>query len=121
MSLRVRTLFIIGVVLLALLLILYFTTQTILVRSFGQLEEQNAREHLQRALNTIQDQITSLSSTVFDYAYWDDTYTFMEDRNQEYVDTNLANVYLVNLGMNLVAYITPEGEPAYVKAVDLES
>src|SRR5262249_23341120 len=120
MSLRVKTLFIIGVVLVSLVVALYVITQTVLVRSFSQLEEQNAREHVQRALNALQDQMTALSTTVFDYSFWDDTYTFMEDHNQEYIDANLQNSFLVNLGMNLAAYIGTDGEQVFVRSIDLE-
>jgi PAS domain S-box-containing protein len=121
MSLRLKTLFSIGVVLIVLVIILYVITQTVLVRSFEQLEEQNAREHVQRALNTLNDQLANLSASNLDYAFWDDTYQFMEDRNQDYIDANLDNIFLVNLGLNLEAFITPEGETLYAKTVDLNS
>jgi len=121
MSLRIKTLFIIGAVLAGLVLILYLITQTILVRSFAALEEQNTREHVERALTALNDQIATLSATNLDYAFWDDTYQFIVDRNQDYIDANLDNVFLANLGLNLEAFITPEGEIAYIKVIDLES
>lgn len=121
MSLRVKTLFIIGVVLASLVLILYLITQTVLVRSFEALEEQNTRENVQRALTALNEQIDTLSASNLDYAFWDDTYQFMADRNQDYLDANLDNIFLINLGINLEAFITPEGETVYVKAVDFNT
>ncbi|MEO8608709.1 MAG: CHASE4 domain-containing protein [Chloroflexota bacterium] len=121
MSLRIKTLLIIGGVLAALVLILYIITQTVLVKSFDQLEEQNAREHVQRALNTLSDQLNTLSSNTFDYAFWDDTYQFVQDSNQDYITANLDNVFLVNLGVNLEAFIDPDGKTVFIKAVDLQT
>jgi len=121
MSLRLKTLFIIGLILIGLVLIIYLITQTVLVRSFVQLEEQNARENVQRAINTLNDQLATLSATNLDYAFWDDTYQFIEDRNQDYIDANLDNVFLVNLGISLEVFVTTGGETAYSKAVDLNT
>jgi PAS domain S-box-containing protein len=121
MSLRIKTLLIIGGVLAALVLILYIITQTVLAKSFDQLEEQNVREHVQRALNTLSDQLSTLSSSSLDYAFWDDTYQFMEDHNEDYVTANLDPVFFANLGVNLEAFISPEGETVFIKAVDLDT
>lgn len=121
MSLRVKTLFIIGAVLASLVLILYLITQTVLVRSFEALEEQNTRDHVERALTALNEQIDTLSANTFDYAYWDDTYQFVADRNEDYIVANLDNVFFINLGVNLEAFISPEGETVYIKTVDLQT
>lgn len=121
MSLRIKTLLIISGVLAALVLILYVITQTVLVKSYDQLEEQNVREHVQRALNTISDQLTTLSASNLDNAFWDDSFQFMEDRNQDYITANLDSVFFANLDVNLEAYISPEGETVFIKAVDIET
>jgi PAS domain S-box-containing protein len=121
MSLRVKTLFIIGAVLASLVLILYLITQTVLVRSYEGLEEQNTHDHVERALIALNEQIETLSANTFDYAYWDDSYQFMVDRNEDYVIANLDNVFFINLGVNLEAFISPEGETVYIKTVDLQA
>jgi PAS domain S-box-containing protein len=119
MSLRIKTLLIISGVLAALVVILYIITQTVLAKSFDQLEEQNVREHVQRALNTLDDQLNTLSSSSSDYAFWDDTVQFMQDRNEDYITANLEPVFFANLGVNLEAFVNPEGETVFIKAVDL--
>ncbi len=121
MSLRVKTLFIISAVLASLVLILYLITQTVLVKSFEALEEQNTREHVERALTAINEQIENLSANNLDYAFWDDTYNYMVDRNEDYIVDNLGNVFFINLGLNLEAFVTPEGEMVYIKVVDLQT
>ncbi|MBZ0290804.1 MAG: HAMP domain-containing protein, partial [Anaerolineae bacterium] len=121
MSLRIKTLLIISGVLAALVLILYIITQTVLARSFDQLEVQSVQEHVQRALNTLSDQLSVLSGNNLDYAFWDDTFAFMEDRNEDYLTANLDAVFFANIDVNVEAYISPEGEMVYIKAVDLQT
>jgi hypothetical protein len=55
-----------------------------------------------------------------DYAAWDDTYTFVVDRNQEYVEKNLVDSTFINLGLNLILIVNPSGEIVFQKGFDLQ-
>ncbi len=121
MSLRTKTLIIIGAILAGLIAILLVASQTVLLRSFEQLEEQNTREDVQRFLNALSDQLAQLSSTAADYAVWDDTFAFVRDGSKDYVQINLGDDTFSNLGVNLMAFVDAGGAVIFSKTVDLES
>jgi sensor domain CHASE-containing protein len=97
MSVRIRTLLIVGGVLLSLVLALIISAQLIVTRGFEQLEADQARDNIERVNNAVSEEIARLNSTNGDWAYWDDTYQFIEDANPDYIESNLAVETLVNL------------------------
>jgi len=90
-----------------------------LLGSFLSLEQQDIRQHVERAANALNDDIATLEQTTADYAGWDDTYAFMEDRNQKYIATNYVDETLSNNRLNLVLLVDPSGTVVFGKAFDL--
>ena len=121
MSLRNRTLLTVGGVLLLLVVALIIAAQMILVSGFEQLEDKNAREHVERVTNTINDEISAMLSTTADWAHWDDTYNFILGENDTYVEDNLSSDTLINLDVNLMIFINTEGEIIFSRAIDTDS
>lgn len=121
MSLRKKTLLIVLAVAVSLNIIVYGTSQTVLITSFQQLEEQNARQNVQRALNTMGDELERLSATTRDYARWDDSYAFIQGQDGEFPTNNLPDDVFTNLGLNLAVFVNNAGETVFIKAVDLQS
>ncbi len=121
MSLRRKTVLILLAVIVSLNLILYATAQIMLLDSFAQLEAQTASQNAQRARATLDAELANLSASAGDYARWNDTYTFIVDRNPEYIAGNLQADFFVNLGLNLMAFVNTEGKIVFIRAVDLQS
>lgn len=121
MTLRRKTLAIIGLVLVFPIVILYIASQTILLASYEQLEQQNMTRNVQRAINTLNNILGSLSTNTSDYAFWDESYRFIQDGNEDYITSNLNDPAFVNLGLNLMVFANAENEVVFKKAVDLET
>jgi signal transduction histidine kinase/CheY-like chemotaxis protein/HPt (histidine-containing phosphotransfer) domain-containing protein len=68
--------------------LLYLTAAGIVSISTRASEEEAARLNLQRVTDAIAEQIRYLGRSAADYAAWDDTYRFMQDRNRSYVESN---------------------------------
>src|SRR5690349_11064029 len=100
MSLRIKTLLILGGVLAALFAVLYVLSQRVLADSYADLEEQAVAQNVQRLRYSLDDELDSLGRAVRDWSQWDDTYQFIEDGNQAFIDDNMGDVFLVNLGVN---------------------
>src|SRR5688572_17080927 len=115
MTLRRKTLLVIGLALAGLILLLYATASAVLLNSFNDLETETAERNLERASNAIDERIAALDVITEDYAGWDDTYSFMSDRNQAYLDDNYYNESLVDLGVNLVAFYDVAGDRVFGK------
>ncbi len=121
MSIRKQTLFIIFSIMLLLVLILYGTSETFLLGSFVNLEERMILQNVNRVQLALSSDIDQLNSTLGDWAPWNDTYAFIVDRNQRYIDANLNVETLANLRLNLVLFIDANGQLVFAKAVNLQT
>jgi len=121
MTLRRKTIAIIGATHLGLIMLLYAVAQIILLSGFAQLEDQGIHEDIERARSTFADELARLEATTADYAHWDDTYAFVQDGNSAYIEANLSSETFANLGVNLAAFVNAQGEVVFARAFDLGS
>ena len=121
MTLRKKTLYIIGVTFLSLILILYFISENILLDGLAEIEEENTHQSVERALSALSCDLSSLETTVDDWASWDDTYAFIEDTNPDYIESNLTDETFIGLGLNFMLFIDTSGEIVFGKALDLHN
>ena len=109
MTLRKKTLSIVSLILIALLVVLYVSSTTIVMGGFARVEDENTRRNVERALDAYTDEVAKLNITANDWASWDATYTFIEDGNQEYIDQNVSEATTARLGLSVLAYINSSG------------
>jgi signal transduction histidine kinase len=119
-TLRAKTLVILTATLAGLLLIMYLSLRFILLESFIALEQQSIQQNVERAINALSDDITTLDRTTLDYASWDDTYAFMADGNQEYLENYVDTTFSSNR-LNLVLIVNNDGQSIFAKAFDLNA
>ena len=84
MTLRTKTLGIIGIMLAALIGALFATSVSVFLKGFLQVEQDDTRKNILRAVAAYDEEIASLNFTSLDWASWDDTYAFIEDENETY-------------------------------------
>jgi len=58
----------------------------------------------------IDNEKETLNSILKDWAYWDDTYNFINDHNPSYITANLNEESLENLSLNMMVFINQAGE-----------
>ncbi len=75
-------------------------------------------ERVQHAVSTEQD---SIDYMVQDWACWDDTYEFIEDKNQNFIDVDLQNQTLAGIKVNVMVFVNNAGTIVYAKAVDIDT
>lgn len=121
MGLRKKTLITISTALILMVLIIYSITSTILLGGYAKLEKENALLSMDKAMKVIDDELNQLKSTVGDWAPWNDTYVFVQNKNQKYIDYNLMDSTLVNLHVNFLLFINTAGEIVYCKYINLET
>lgn len=121
MSLRLKTLIIIGATLACLFTILFAASKLIILRSFARLEDKNSRDNIQRALNAWSDGLAMLDTKLVDWSAWDDTYAFIEDENEDYTRSNLVPSTFTNQGVNLLLFINSSGRIVFEKGYDLNT
>jgi signal transduction histidine kinase len=102
-----------------MILIMYVGAQFILMDNYAALEKQRAEVNVKRGLSALSTVLSALDSTASDWAGWDDTYTFIQDSNDDYIESNLVDDTFVTLGLNIMLFINSEGNVVYGKAFDL--
>lgn len=110
MSVRRKTLLVVGLTSISLLIILLLVSQFILLRGFDGLQEDAVKQNVQRTQNVIANEIESINTLAGDWAYWDDTYNYIQDRNEAYIASNLGDESIGNLKLNLLIYTDPKDQ-----------
>lgn len=118
-SLRTATLRVITIVLTALLALQALTSEFIIGRSFRNLEERSVQSSMQQTLRTLQNESDALSGNTRDYAAWDPTYEFVEQRNLDYIATHVTNDALLSIRASYIAFLTASGEVIYTRRQSL--
>jgi signal transduction histidine kinase len=121
MSIRRKTLLIIGFTLICLIAALYIVSQVIFLTRFVELEAQSVRRNVERALNALQDEMTSIHATNQEWAHWTDSYNFVEDLNTNYSEGNTHIGVFRTYGLNMMLYADLEGEIVFQRSFDLVS
>ncbi len=67
----------------------------------------------------IENEEENFNSILKDWAYWDDTYNFINDRNPNYVTVNLNDETLENLSLNMMVFVNQAGEVVGADDFDL--
>ncbi|MRR33993.1 response regulator [bacterium] len=117
---RSKFLILISAGLVSLLIFLLFSARYILLASYTELEEREARSNVERVLNAMSEETASITSLAVDYADWDDSYSFVRDGNEEFIRKNLSVESFHNLGMNLIMYVDTGGKWVFARCYDLE-
>ncbi|MGZ5486594.1 MAG: diguanylate cyclase, partial [Nitrososphaeraceae archaeon] len=69
----------------------------------------------------LNNKIDSMLTTSQDWSSWDDTYYFISDGNQDYIDSNLVDENYINLRLNFFALIDNNKNIKYIGLFDLKN
>jgi two-component sensor histidine kinase/sensor domain CHASE-containing protein len=113
-----RILLFIGITLVAMLLIIMIATRTILLAGFSRLEMSFLEKNMARAQNAISDEIDSLGMTASHLAERNDAYQFVQDRDHDYIESNLTGAMFSSLHLDVVLYRDRTGGAVFGAAFD---
>ena len=113
MTVRKKAVLILAGLLAALYGTLYLTANLVLLRSYQAVESQRASEEAQRAVDTVESELSFLDGTVKDWSSWTDTYAFMQTRDPAYTRDNLDGTALSNLNIEVLLYLDVQGRPVF--------
>ena len=119
MTLRKKTLLLLGLALLGLILALGITSQAIVLDGFAREEGQDMQRNVERVRNALHDESATLAGTTRDWATGDDTYAFMKGANAGYPRSNITDLNFVNNRLNLMAFVDTAGKIVVIRAYDV--
>ena len=114
MSLRKKTLLLFSLTLVLTLITGGFVAQNFFLDGYLNLEQQDMQADINRLRHAIDLELSNLDTLTYDWASWDDTYQFMQDRNSEYISSNLHVTTLENLGLNFMIFFSNEKNIFYL-------
>ena len=120
MKLRRKTLSIVGITIAGLTSILYAVSSSILLSSLLKAEEQEATQVVKGVLSVFGQTADDFNSRFADWSAWDDTYAFIQNRNSEFIASNLVPEGLANLRVNIALFVNTSGKIVYGTALDTE-
>ncbi len=100
---------------------LAFSSQSILLSSFQDLEKEDTLKNVEWVQNAVETQYDYLDHIARDWGYWDDTYEFVQTLDPEYIDSNLGNESMLDLEVNIFLFVNASGDIVYSKYVNLNT
>ncbi|MBD3886778.1 GAF domain-containing protein [Phormidium tenue FACHB-886] len=118
MKLRSKVLLVLSAGLVGLSASFYVISRTLLTSGYAQLEEQQTDQDVQRVLDVLSQEIDDVSRSALDYAKWDETYKFIEDKNEAYIESSFG-AYIESLKMNAILCVDQSSKVACSLGADL--
>ncbi|MFH1560135.1 MAG: CHASE4 domain-containing protein [Chloroflexota bacterium] len=119
MTLRKKTFLMLGVTLISLFGVLFVISRVIVLGGFADQEKQDTHRSVERVLSALDNDLFTLDTTTRDWASWDDTYDFIQNGDEDYIESNLGDPTFITLRLNLMQYIDALGNIVFEKAYDL--
>jgi PAS domain S-box-containing protein len=116
MTLRKRTLLIIGSALISLLLLLLLVSSTILLKEFIAFENDNIKLKVSSVVNILAHELTELGVIAASYAIGDDIYAYMTNRHEAYVASHFTSPIFTTLNLNVLILLNRQGEIQWSRA-----
>lgn len=82
---------------------------------FASLEAQKARDDIQRCIDAIGRELYHVGLLTTDWAKWDDSYAFVDDRNADYIASNLNDASFANNRLDLMVYLNNDRQVVFGK------
>lgn len=118
MTLRLKTILVILVVVVAIISLQQYAASRVLLAGFRHSEEALMHEQVDAVQNLLRFQIDSMNSRFGDWSNWDDVYWFVQDRNQAFIDTNLNPESVEILGIDAAVFLDKQGAVVHAAGTD---
>lgn len=103
------------------LIVAFFLINQLLTRSiekdFLALEQREVKINTNRVEDALQTRVDDQAAKLGDWAQWDDTYTFIADRNNEYIQSNLQSEAFGLLHVDMIVLTDISGNIIFQKYV----
>jgi PAS domain S-box-containing protein len=121
MTLRQRTLLMLGIAVIALNAVLYTIASTLLFRNVQQTEEQDIKKQLNSVISVVNQALEQFNRNFSDWAIWDDAYAFVQNGDPKFIQSNLIEGQLATNQINLIAFIQPSGRITFGTGFNLQT
>jgi PAS domain S-box-containing protein len=109
-TLRLKTLVIIGATLLGLLVAFALLSRVTLLSRFSVFENDQVRSHVERASTALVNELDQLSTIARDDAQWDAAYNFVLHGDRKFLEENFPSSSYGPMRLHLIEYLDGSGK-----------
>lgn len=109
MKLQNKTTVSILLIVIAFVLIISSEQILLVLPRFESINIEKANNNVEEGLRVLNDELNNIAITVNDYAVWDDTFNYTNDRDEAFIEGNFSNDTLENLNMSLAGIYGKDG------------
>jgi sensor domain CHASE-containing protein len=109
MNIRLKVMSLVALLFAVLTAAAVIVQQRTIRPSFARLEQANAQTSMKRIRYAMDRSMEALQVTSLDWSNWADAYRFVQDRNPDFVRTNVTNASLKTLQINAMVLVDLEG------------
>lgn len=120
MKLKIKTAGLVGLAMGVFIILLFLFIRPLLLNDAKNMDAESLKIDTVRVSNYIESETDDLQRLNRDWAVWDDTYRFVQDQNQQYIDSNIMLETFENNAINLMMYFDADRQLVYSSAYDLE-
>jgi sensor domain CHASE-containing protein len=121
MSLKAKVLLIPLVIIAIYTIFIYGVQRFLIFPSFVQIERDTAQKDIKRFIDALDREIRHLDSVCHDWSAWDDTYDFVVEPTQDYIESNLVVSTFTDSRLNLIYICDSNGKVVWGEIHDLDS
>lgn len=92
----------------------------VITPGFDQLEQAAVDGHVERTRAALTEYASKVEASVRDYGDWNESYAYMGAPNKAFEEDSFATSAMVNLGVNGMAYVTPQGKVVIARWLDID-
>jgi diguanylate cyclase (GGDEF)-like protein/PAS domain S-box-containing protein len=121
MSVRLKTLII---SIMSFLLFVVFTnvvSYQVIDKYINRIENKTVDDSFDVVTSILNKEENNIKSTSLDWAHWDETYNFLENKNEEYIRQNIVDNTMQQLKVSFIYYIDQNNDLFYKKTYMLEN
>lgn len=84
------------------------------------IQNHSDQNEIERVVKAFEQQVQEISRVNYDYGVWDDTYEYIESRDEEYITSNFVDDTFSSLSLNTILIYDASGELVWGQAYDLD-
>ncbi|MDK8464623.1 diguanylate cyclase [Marinobacter sp. SS13-12] len=96
----------------------FFIQRNVIYPAFHDIEVDYARNNIDRVVRRLEAQRETIDFTVYDWSAWNDTYSFIQTGDPEYIESNLYPDTFLNFGFDVALFLDLDGQPVWGRVFD---
>lgn len=105
-------LFLLSITIFAIAILVYFSN-AIFLKGYYNLEKEYAKSQYKKVLVELEEFKNKNIPILKDWSYWDDTYEFIQDKNQDYIRSNIVTTTFEDIGIDYIFFFNKDNNLEY--------